>query len=141
MCTRIITIAQLIIAELVYCIVVVKLEDRGTRNMADEKLKQTFFSSEYGQSYLLQPGLGGSNGSSTRSLSAESTLIARQSGTYGANANRNETSITDKGYEGGTGETDKTQLLSEKIRKKKQGNTNTQVLLVLIRGLQGCMTM
>ena len=78
----------------------------------DEKLERTF-SSEYGSKRPMQSG-----DNSPLCLSAGSTLIARQS-CYGG------TSITisprTESEGGDTVETDTTQLLSEKLKKKKQG--------------------
>lgn len=87
----------------------------------EKKVDQTFFSSEYGSSYRLREGAFNEDSG----LSAGSTLIARQSGTYGANASRGDTTIVSLGTagdaEGSGGSTDKTNLLTEKIRQKKQG--------------------
>ncbi len=54
---------------------------------------------------------------------SESTLVARQTGTYGAYADRMDTtvSIGESSVGSATSEMDKTRLLTEKIRKKKQG--------------------
>lgn len=112
---------------------------RTGADMGEEKLEQTFFSSEYGHSYQLHEGTAPAKESSI-CLSAGSTLIARQSGFYGANASRVDTTIsvpstaTEEADNGGlaTRVAAKTHLLTEKIRKKKQGESFTG----FYRGLQ-----
>ena len=84
-----------------------------------ENLEQTFFSSEYGRSsHQMQ---GEEVKESSLCLSAGSTLIARHSGQYGANADRTETTVGMEDSQAASGETDGAHLLSERIRQKKQG--------------------
>lgn len=83
-----------------------------------ESVDPRTFSSKYaGESYQMKRN--------SNELPAGSTLIVRQPGTYGANASRGETTIlpisAEAEEDGGELHTDRTQLLSEKIRKKKQG--------------------
>ena len=88
-----------------------------------EKLEQTFFSSEYeGPSHQMQ---GEEVKESSLCLSAGSTLIARHSGHYGANADRTETTVGMEESQAASGETDGAYLLSERIRQKKQGRDLT----------------
>ena len=83
--------------------------------MAEER---TFLSSEFSP---MQPGDANAK---SFSLSAGSTLTTRQSAsTYGANGRVAETTVTigEPSVASNGGDADRTHLLTEKIRKKKQG--------------------
>ena len=98
-----------------------KLAAACRRQMEEKKLERTFLSGEYGSSYQMHEG---TRNEDSICLSAGSTLIARQSGTYGANASRGDTTIVSLGTAGDEtsgGSTDRTNFLTEKIRQKKQG--------------------
>lgn len=88
--------------------------------MAESKLERTFLSSEFSQ---MQPGDANAK---SFSLSAGSTLTARQTAlTYGTNGIVGETAtvvtIGEPSEASNAGDADRTHLLTEKIRKKKQG--------------------
>jgi hypothetical protein len=91
---------------------------------AEKTLEQSFFSSTNGPSYQLKEGA-----LSDSSLRARPRLIASQTGSYGANADREDTMSSPSFFEADAADdvpngrrmTDKTHLLTEKIRKNKQG--------------------
>ena len=95
----------------------------SVQTMSEDKSVKSLFTSKYSQSYQMQ----GTNSAEDCGLSGGSTSVARQSGNYGANASRGETTVDLEVEASGDFATDKTHLLSEKIRQKKQGRKELDV--------------
>ncbi len=97
--------------------------------MAEEKevnIEQTFFS----ESYQMRSDHKGKSGSTLTARQPAGSYGATSASSYGFTTGGEDTTITfsSAAPEDGTGETDKARLLSEKIRKKKQGMERSYTL-------------